>query len=75
LIGLLTLITNIIIYRGQGYATEAAKALINDSFNVLKLHRIQAIASSGNPKSIQVIEWLGMQPEGRLRDANFKDGE
>jgi ribosomal-protein-alanine N-acetyltransferase len=86
LIGLLTLIIKNhqkgeigyglgIDYRGQGYATEAAKALIDYGFNELKLHRVQAIASSSNPKSWQVMERLGMKPEGRLREASFKDGD
>jgi len=86
LIGLLTLIIKNhqkgelgygigVEYRGRGYATEAARALIQYGFTVLKLHRIQAIASSGNPSSIKVMERLGMQPEGRLREANRRDGE
>jgi ribosomal-protein-alanine N-acetyltransferase len=62
-------------YRGQGYATEAAKALIDYGFSELKLHRVQAIASSGNPASCLVIERLGMRLEGRLREANFRDGK
>ena len=86
LIGLLTLIIKNhqkgeigyglgIDYRGQGYATEAAKALIDYGFNELKLHRVQGIASSSNPKSRQVMERLGMKSEGRLREASFKDGD
>lgn len=84
LIGLLTLIIKNhqkgeigyglgIDYRGQGYATEAARTLIDYGFSQLKLHRVQAIASSANPKSWQVMERLGMKAEGRLREASFKD--
>jgi RimJ/RimL family protein N-acetyltransferase len=62
-------------YRGRGYATEAAKALIDYGFYALELHRVQAIASSGNPASIRVLERLGMKLEGRLREANIRDGE
>ena len=62
-------------HRGQGYATEAASALMNYGFSKLRLHRVQAISSSGNPASIRVIERLGMKLEGRLREANIRDGE
>ena len=62
-------------YRGQGYATEAAGALIDYAFFVLKYHRIQAIASSSNPASWRVMERLGMQREGRLREATFNAGK
>lgn len=62
-------------HRGQGYATEAARALIDYGFSELELHRVQAIASSGNPASYRVMERLGMIPEGRLREANMREGE
>jgi len=62
-------------YRGQGYVTEAAKALIDYGFSDLKLHRVQAISSSGNPASFRVMERLGMKLEGRLREANIRNGE
>jgi ribosomal-protein-alanine N-acetyltransferase len=60
-------------HRGLGYATEATRTLINYGFNYLDLHRVQAIVSSGNPPSIQVVERLGLKLEGRLREANFRD--
>jgi ribosomal-protein-alanine N-acetyltransferase len=62
-------------HRGQGYATEAAKALIEYCFSEIKLHRVQAIASSGNPASWRVVERLGMKREGQLREANIKNGK
>lgn len=64
-----------IAHRGRGYATEAARALIDTCFTALGLHRVQAIASSGNPASVRVLERLGMKLEGRLREANLRDGE
>ena len=62
-------------HRGCGYATEAAKALIDYGFWELKWHRVQAIASSGNPDSCRVLERLGMKLEGRLREANMREGQ
>lgn len=61
-------------YRGVGYATEAASAFIDHCFSERQIHRVQAIASSGNPASVSVMERLGMVPEGRLREANLRDG-
>ncbi len=60
-------------HRGQGYATEAARALMDYGFSELGLHRVQAIASSGNPASFRVMERLEMKLEGRLREANMLD--
>jgi ribosomal-protein-alanine N-acetyltransferase len=62
-------------YRGQGYATEAATALMEYGFALLGLHRIFADTSSGNTDSLQVMERLGMRREGCLREATFEDGE
>jgi RimJ/RimL family protein N-acetyltransferase len=64
-----------IAQRGRGYATEAARALIDTCFTALGLHRVQAIASSGNPASVRVLERLGMKLEGRLREANLRDDQ
>ena len=61
--------------RGQGYATEAARTLMDYGFSELGLHRVQAIASSGNPASFRVMVRLGMKLEGCLREANMRDGE
>ena len=62
-------------YRGQGYATEAARALITYGFASLGLHRIYATTSSVNPGSWRVMERLGMRREAQLREAECRDGE
>jgi len=54
-------------YWGQGYATEAARAIISYGFDELKLHRIYARYLSHNLASGRVLEKLGMTHEGRLR--------
>ena len=51
-------------YWGNGYATEAAKLMINFGFKQLKLHRIEAGAAVENIKSIRVLEKLSMTKEG-----------
>lgn len=62
-------------YRGKGYATEAARALISYGFEKLGLHRIYADTSNMNVASLKVKERLGMRCEGRYREAEFQDGQ
>lgn len=49
---------------GKGYATEAAKAIVNYGFNVLKLREIYSIVNQDNTASIKVTQRLGMVPLG-----------
>jgi ribosomal-protein-alanine N-acetyltransferase len=60
---------------GNGYATEAARALVRYGFEVLQLHRIYASHSSNNPASGKVLLKLGMKHEGRMRQHLVKWGE
>jgi RimJ/RimL family protein N-acetyltransferase len=62
-------------HRGQGYATEAARALIAYAFGCLGLARIEAETSSGNERSWRLAERLGMQREGHLREATVQEGQ
>jgi ribosomal-protein-alanine N-acetyltransferase len=52
---------------GQGYATEAAAALLGHAFGPLDLHRIAATCDPDNAGSVRVLEKIGMACEGRLR--------
>jgi len=47
-------------YWGRGYATEAARAAIEDGFNRLGLAEIVAFTVAGNLRSRRVMERLGM---------------
>lgn len=59
---------------GQGYATEAALAILRFGFENLRLHRIWARCLADNLASQRVLEKIGMRREGRLRqDEFFKD--
>ncbi len=60
--------------RGQGYATEAARALIDYGFHSLGLHRIHADTSTSNRASWRMMERLGMRREGLLRGAVYENG-
>ncbi|REK71432.1 GNAT family N-acetyltransferase [Paenibacillus paeoniae] len=58
-------------YWGQGYATEAASALLHYGFRELGLHRIYATCRPGNVGSATVMRKLGMSYEGHLREHMF----
>ena len=61
-------------YRGQGYATEAARGLVDYAFTTLGLHRLSANTNSENVASQRLLERLGMSLEGRLRQAVQREG-
>jgi len=48
-------------YQRQGYATETAKALIDDAFTRLGLRRIIATTTYDNAASMRVMEKVGMR--------------
>jgi ribosomal-protein-alanine N-acetyltransferase len=56
------------LYWQKGYASEAAAALIQYGFQTLGLHRIYATCRPENIGSAKVMEKVGMQREGRLRE-------
>ncbi len=62
-------------YWNNGYATEAAVAVINHGFGELSLQRIYAHCLSRNPSSGKVLSKLGMTHEGRLRQHTLKGHE
>lgn len=63
------------LHWGHGYATEAARLLLDFGFRSQSLHRIQATCDPRNAASAGVLRRLGMQYEGRLRDAMLiRDG-
>jgi [ribosomal protein S5]-alanine N-acetyltransferase len=61
-------------YWSQGYATEAALAVVNFGFQMLKLHRISAWCIASNTASARVLEKVGLRLEGRLRENEYFKG-
>lgn len=55
-------------YWGQGIMKEALRAIIPFGFNEIGIHRIQASVFPGNQASIHLLESLGFQTEGLLRE-------
>ncbi len=53
-------------YWGQGYATEAARAILQFGFSGLGMRRIWAECIADNIKSGRVLEKLGMRLETRV---------
>jgi [ribosomal protein S5]-alanine N-acetyltransferase len=62
-------------YWGQGYATEAVRAVITFGFTRARLNRIQAICLPENVASARVLEKAGMSLEGTLRHFAVIKGE
>jgi ribosomal-protein-alanine N-acetyltransferase len=59
---------------GQGYATEAAQAILRFGFTELGLHRISSWCIADNVGSARVLEKVGMRLEGRQRDKEHFKG-
>lgn len=52
---------------GRGYATEAAKAVLEFGFSTLGLKKIYAHHHAKNPASGRVMQKIGMQQEGYMK--------
>lgn len=62
-------------YWGRGYATEAARALMDWGFRTLELHRIISVCDARNVPSYRLMERLGMRREARHVKSFFSKGE
>lgn len=60
---------------GQGFATEAAAALLAFAFGRAGLHRVAATCDPANIGSRRVLEKTGLRYEGRLQDYLLIRGE
>lgn len=62
-------------YHGNGYGSDAAATIIEYGFEDRNLRRISARPGSFNEASIALLESLGFEREGRLREAAWYRGE
>jgi ribosomal-protein-alanine N-acetyltransferase len=60
---------------GQGYATEAARGVLQWAFDTLDLNRVQAETDTRNTASARVLEKLGFIREGTLREDCVVNGD
>ncbi len=56
---------------GQGYAPEAAREMLRFAFGERNAHRVTAFCHADNAASVRVMEKIGMQREGRLRQVRW----
>jgi [ribosomal protein S5]-alanine N-acetyltransferase len=54
-------------YWGKGYATQALRRVLSYAFEELQLNRVAAEVLAANAASIHLLEKMGMQREGILR--------
>ncbi|MBB3110078.1 RimJ/RimL family protein N-acetyltransferase [Paenibacillus phyllosphaerae] len=62
-------------YWGNGFASEAASALLAFGFDTLDLNRIYATCRPANTASANVMKRLGMTYEGHLREHLWAKGK
>ncbi|MNC21549.1 putative ribosomal N-acetyltransferase YdaF [compost metagenome] len=55
-------------YWGNGFATEAAEAVLQFAFDRMKYHKVFARYFGSNPASGSVMQKIGMEQEGVLRE-------
>lgn len=61
--------------RGKGYAKQALQLLVDYLFAGYATQRILAFTEEENSPAQGVLEGVGFQREGALRQATFRDGE
>jgi RimJ/RimL family protein N-acetyltransferase len=59
---------------GQGYGSDALRALVGFAFAQLRLERVELDVYAYNDRARRVYERVGFRHEGRLRRALFRDG-
>ena len=62
-------------YQKQGYASEAAEAVLDFMFNEVEITDIKTSAAEINPGSWKIMEKLGFKLVGTKKSTYFKDNE
>jgi len=60
---------------GNGFMSEAARAMVEFAFGTLGANRLEAGVFDGNTASMNVLRKAGFHEEGVLRQRFFKDGK
>jgi [ribosomal protein S5]-alanine N-acetyltransferase len=61
-------------YWGKGYIPEAASQIIKYGFEQMELHRIYAYVETENANSKKVLQKLGFEYEGTMKESEMKNG-
>lgn len=62
-------------YWGQGYGTDAIRAMLGWAFGYLNLHRVSLTVYAYNERAIRCYEKSGFRHEGSMRQARYVDGK
>ncbi len=62
-------------YWGRGIMSEALREILAHGFEKMELNRVEAIVYPENTPSVRLLERLGFQKEGLLRDYLYSLGE
>lgn len=62
-------------YWDKGYGSEALGLLLRHAFDTLNLNRVYLRVFANNPRAIRAYEKLGFVLEGRMREAEYRQGE
>jgi RimJ/RimL family protein N-acetyltransferase len=62
-------------HHGHGYATEAARVMLQLAFEDLELHRVVGRLEARNAASARVLERVGMRREAHLVENEYVKGE
>jgi RimJ/RimL family protein N-acetyltransferase len=62
-------------HHGHGYATEAARAVLDYLLGERAKHRVTACCDARNAASARVLERIGMRREGHLRESTWAKDE
>ena len=62
-------------HQRKGYATEAARAMLDFAFDTMRAHRVMGRTEARNVASARVFEKLGMRHEAHLVENEWVKGE
>lgn len=62
-------------YRRMGYASEAARGMLDHAFESYRLHRVFAVTSGHNERAAKLLRSLGMRLEAHYREHALFMGE
>ena len=58
-------------YWGKGFMSELVKEIVDFGFNELQLHKLYGLITPGNESSAKILQKLGFEQEGMLKDNDF----